>query len=191
MAILDTFKKLLKGAVLFYSLPTGERIEVHKSFQMGAHRKLYISSESALTVLENVTMREFCNIVVESNANLHIGRNVFFNNFCSINCIDRIAIGDDTLIGEGVKIYDHNHQYVTQPNFEVAKDKFVSSPVIIGKNCWIGSNVTILKGVTIGDNVIIGAGCLIYKSIPDNHIVRSETSLLIEPLKNGNNEQKA
>ncbi|MGV3706039.1 MAG: acyltransferase [Arcticibacter sp.] len=189
--MLARIKQYLRKTLLFYSLPGGDKINVHKSFTIGKYRKLYISGESTVTIQQNVALREFCNIVVEKGAELRISSNVFFNNHCSINCMERIEIGEDTLIGEGVKIYDHNHRYVTEPSFEVFKDRFVSSPVSIGKNCWIGSNVTILKGVSIGDNVIVGAGCLVHRSIPANHIVKFNSQLIVEPLENGNREKKA
>lgn len=189
--MLGRFIQYLRRSLLFYSLPGGDQIHVHKSFTIGKYRKIYISEQATVEVQENVSMREFCNIVVEKDAVLRISSNVFLNNHCSISCMNRIEIGADTLIGEGVKIYDHNHRYITEPSFEVFKDRFVSSPVIIGKNCWIGSNVTVLKGVTIGDNVIIGAGCLIHRSVPANHIVKFSSQLTVEPIENGNREKKA
>jgi acetyltransferase-like isoleucine patch superfamily enzyme len=111
---------------------------------------------------------------------LEIGDRVFINSFSSINCFEKIKIGNDTIIGEGVKIYDHNHAYQFHDGIKVEKNEFTTAPVIIGKNCWIGSNVTILKGVIIGDNVIIGAGCLIHKSIPSNTIVKLNQHLRFE-----------
>ena len=80
------------------------------------------------------------------------------------------------MFGEGVKIYDHNHKFSTDP-VKVEKGAFTTAPVRIGRNCWIGSNVTILKGVTIGDNVIIGTHCLIHQSIPSNSIVKHTEGL--------------
>lgn len=56
-----------------------------------------------------------------------------------------------------------------------------SSPIHIGRDCWIGANTVILKGVTIGDNVVIGANCLIYQDIPDNSIVTHSEQLNIKP----------
>ena len=101
------------------------------------------------------------------------------NNYCSINCLENIEIGENTLFGEGVKIYDHNHQYSSE---KIEHQKFTTAPVKIGKNCWLGSNVIILKGVTIGDNVILGAGCVIYKDIPANSIVINKQEQIIRNL---------
>lgn len=122
--------------------------------------------------------RNSVHIIVDNNAILEIGNHVFMNNFCSVNCLEHVSIGDNTLFGENVKIYDHNHQYKrTENNLNVSPSEFTKAPVIIGKNCWLGSNVTVLKGVTIGDNCIIGAGCTVYNDIPANSTVVHQQDL--------------
>ena len=87
---------------------------------------------------------------------------MFFNNYCSVCAQNEICIGDGTIFGENVKIYDHNHVY-KDPSVLIKHQGYTSAPIHIGKHCWIGSNVTILKGVTIGDNCVIGAGCVFIK----------------------------
>jgi len=94
--------------------------------------------------------------------------NVFLNRDVSINCRDYISIGKNTMFGEGVKVYDHDHLRV---NGKISLLDFNTSPIKIGSNVWIGSNSIILKGVTIGDNVIISAGSIVTKSVPDNVIL--------------------
>lgn len=126
------------------------------------------------------SIRNYCNILVSNDAELHIGNNVFMNNYCSINCLEKIEIGENTLFGEGVKLYDHNHQYSASPEFRVEHQKFNAAPIKIGKNCWIGSNVIVLKGVTIGDNVIIGAGCVIHKDIPSNSMIINKQEHIVK-----------
>jgi len=130
---------------------------------------------------ENVHFKKYCHLLVFNNGQLYIGNGIFFNNYCSINCLDKIEIGDNTMFGEGVKIYDHNHAHsYIDGKLIVDKDSFKTAPVIIGANCWIGSNVTILKGVTIGDNVIIGANNLIYQSVSANTIVKAKADYTTE-----------
>ena len=134
-----------------------------------------------VSISEGVQFRKYCHLLLHPGARLTIGKNVFFNNYCSISCLDQISIGENTLFGEGVKIYDHNHKHsFNAKKLTIARDEFSKSPVRIGKNCWIGSNVTILKNVEIGDNVIIGANCLVYKNIRSNSIVKLNVSLTIE-----------
>jgi acetyltransferase-like isoleucine patch superfamily enzyme len=160
--------------------------KVSENFKIGKYHNLQINLNSSIIIEENVVFREFCNVLVAANSKLIINKNVFFNNYSSINCLEKIEIGENTLFGEGVKIYDHNHDYeYKNQQLNICNEKYTTEPVIIGKNCWIGSNVTILKGVKIGSNVIIGANNLIYKSIEPGLIIKAKTDYniqLITPL---------
>lgn len=109
-------------------------------------------------------------------AKVIIGKKVFFNNYCSINCHERIEIGDNCIFGESVKIYDHNHKF-RDINKTIMSQGYSVKNVTIGKNCWIGSNACILPGSHIGDNVIIGAGTVISGTIPDGMIVTANREL--------------
>lgn len=75
-------------------------------------------------------------------------------------------------------MYDHNHCY-KNANTPIKDQGYTSAPIKVGKHCWIASNVVILKGVTIGDNCCIGAGCIVYKDVPEGTtmINRQELSL--------------
>ena len=124
-------------------------------------------SSSVVIIKDNVRFRDFCKILSGKDSVLEIGKNVFFNNGCSINCLIKIIIGNDCQFGEDVKFYDHNHRY-RNSEININEQGYILGAIKIGNNCWIGSNVVILKGVEIGDNVVIGAGCIIHKSIPSN-----------------------
>ena len=160
--------------------PLSTDIIISTKFLIGKFRNIQVDENAYLLIKDGVIIREFFNLLVFKDARLTIGENVFFNNYCSVNCLGNISIGDNTLLGEGVKIYDHNHKYVFDKGLKVEREQFNISEVSIGKNCWIGSSVTILKGVSIGDNVIIGANCLIYKSIPENSIIKERADLIFD-----------
>lgn len=128
------------------------------------------------------TFRKNFNLYIEKGAKVTFGDNCFFNNSCSVNSLDSITIGDGCIFGEGVKLYDHNHKF-SDLNVPIKKQGFSKAPIKIGHDCWICSNVTILKGVTIGNNCVIGAGCLVYKDIPDNSIVKNSSNLIAETIK--------
>lgn len=158
-----------------------KNVSIHSSFRPGSYIGFRIKQDvKRITVDSNVSCRRNCFFLVYQGATLFIGKGVSFNNHCSINCLDYVEIGENTIFGENVKIYDHNHSYTTNKELHVDKNKYNTGKISIGSNCWIGSNVTILKGVTIGNNVIIGAHCLVYKSIPSNSIVKYKQELLIE-----------
>ena len=127
------------------------------------------------------TFRERFNLTIVNGGGISsrvmIGRNVFFNHDCSITCSgSSVTIGDGTIFGENVKIYDHNHRY-KDTTIPIKEQGYTSAPVTIGKHCWIASNVVILKGVTIGDNSVIGAGCIIHKDVPEGKVVVNKQSL--------------
>ncbi|UQB67769.1 acyltransferase [Epilithonimonas zeae] len=138
-------------------------------FKIGNYSHFSIHPSASLLINNRVNLRNYCNFVLGENATVILEKNVFMNNYCSINAIEKIEIGENTLFGEGVKLYDHNHEYNEKT---VEHRKFTSSPIKIGKNCWLGSNVTVLKGVTIGDNCIIGANCLVHKDVPEGTVLK-------------------
>lgn len=84
-----------------------------------------------------------------------IGDSCYVNRNCLIVAHEKIEIGDNTTIGPGTYFYDHDH----------SESGFVTAPITVGKNVWIGAGCIILKGVTIGDNSVIAAGSLVTKNV--------------------------
>jgi acetyltransferase-like isoleucine patch superfamily enzyme len=85
---------------------------------------------------------------------------------CYIQGINKVYIGDDTLFAPGIKIISANHN-----KNDLKKHDKTTSPIVIGKNCWIGANVVILPGVELGDNVIVAAGAVVSKSFPSDVVI--------------------
>ena len=121
-------------------------------------------------------------LYIAKGAKVSIGDGSYFNNNVSINCLEKITIGKRCMIGENVKLYDHNHRFrdLSRP---IAEQGFTTKPITIGDDCWICSNVTILQGVTIGDHSVIGAGCLIYKDVPPNTVVTADAHTAMRPIE--------
>lgn len=147
-----------------------------KIIQDGTWNVFQINNKADLIVGSNVICRNF-EIFHVSSGKLILHDGVFVNNSCSFNCMERIEIGSGTMMGEGVRFYDHDHIYTAET---IEKWQWTIAPIKVGKDCWIGSNVTILKGVTIGDNTVIGAGCLVRKDIPANSVVYNDGNLIIK-----------
>ena len=103
---------------------------------------------------------------VEINArdcgNIIIGNNVFFNSSCIITARNNIEIGDNTIFGPGVVVYDNDHVI---RDGQVVDNEFITAPVSIGKNVWIGANTVILKGSKIEDGSIIAAGSVVKGNV--------------------------
>ncbi len=115
-----------------------------------------------------VRMRKGLDVRVLSDAKgaLSIGNNVFFNNWCTVTCQESIAIGDGTVVGPGCAIFDNDHDF----RAEQMSGNYITSPIVIGKNVWLGANVTVTRGVTIGDNAVIAANAVVTHDIPANCI---------------------
>lgn len=139
------------------------------------------ATDSSIEIGDDVLFRDYCQLRSVMNGKLKIGERVFFNNFCSIICGGETIIGNDCQFGEGVKFYDHNHQYTSGEN--INNQGYKTGKIKIGNNCWFGSGVIILRNVEIGDNVVIGAGCIIHQSIPSNSVVKKEQELLVTSYK--------
>ncbi len=147
------------------------RFTIEKRLSYGRLFGLFFDASASKVVLgSDVQFRDYCQISSGMDGTLTIGKNVFFNNNCSINCFHSITIGDNCQFGEGVKFYDHNHRYKATDKL-INQQGYSTGSIHIGNNCWIGSNVVILKDVVIGDDVVVGAGCIIHQSIPSNNVV--------------------
>ena len=111
--------------------------------------------------------------MISKKGYIEIGDKCFFNNGCSLNANKYIHIGEGTIFGENVKVYDHNHRFrdFSKP---IKEQGFSDGEVVIGKHCWIGSNVALLKNTHIGDNCVIGAGCVVDGEIQDNTLVKNK-----------------
>jgi acetyltransferase-like isoleucine patch superfamily enzyme len=98
--------------------------------------------------------------------NIHLGRNSHINQYCCIWASEnaRIVLGDDLLMGPGVKIFSSNHRAEIGPPMNV--QPFREKDIIIGNDVWLGANCVVVAGVTIGDGCIIGAGSVVTTDVP-------------------------
>jgi len=130
---------------------------------------------------KKTTYRKGFSLIISKSGKIHIEKNCFFNNYCSIASNKSIFIGEGTIFGENVKIYDHNHCYMDSIK-PIKEQGYASSPIVIGRHCWISSNVVILKGVTIGDNCVIGASCIVHKNVPSNSILINQQQIIMKKM---------
>jgi acetyltransferase-like isoleucine patch superfamily enzyme len=107
-------------------------------------------------------------VSIQPGATLIIGSDVCLRRFTTIEVMERVVIGNDTLIAEMVTIRDHEHKVI--PGALYRRSGFTIAPVEIGKNVWLGNKVTVTSGTRIGDNAIIGANAVVTHDIPDNSI---------------------
>lgn len=168
----------------YFAYIYSSQVSLHESVSLGRYSSIIIppgARAAKLTIKKQTRFRKFCTITLDASGELIIGENTFFNNYCSLNCLGRITIGNNTLFGEGIKMYDHNHVF-NKKDVILESQGMSIGQITIGNNCWIGSNCVILNNVVIGDNVVIGAGCIISASIPSNTLVKATQQTIDTPI---------
>lgn len=157
-----------------------------KKVQFGRGTSFDIRAANFQMTIGDAKFSDYCFVRIRQDGELAIDSGVFFNAFCSVNCLGSIQIGRNTIFGEAVRIYDHNHKFrdvEAISKIGYGKQGYSIGNVKIGSGCWIGSNVVILKNVVVGDHVVIGAGCTLSNiEIPAHSIVRQANNLDIKKM---------
>ena len=127
--------------------------------------------------------------VFGKDSQLIIEDNVMANYRLHIGAAKYIKIGSNTLFGSDCTVMDHSHGGYkggshSDPSIPPVKRDLVSSPIVIGNNCWFGDRVFIMPGVTIGDGVVVGAGSIITKDLPANCLAAGVPAKIIKKFSN-------
>lgn len=77
---------------------------------------------------------------------------------------ERVVIGAYAMIGEYTSIRDQDH--ALSPAAHVRDAGYVTAPVTIEADAWIGRGCAVLKGVTIGERAVVGANSVVTRPIP-------------------------
>ena len=142
-----------------FSIPLSSNIEINK--------------ESRVIIKKGFGMGRNVNIKVRNQSECIIGKGVFLNDNCILTIRKKIEIGDNTIIGPNVMMFDHDHNYKSIDR----KNNFICKEIKIGENVWIGGNVCILKGSDIGNNSVIAAGSIVNGRVPSNTIYYSKNNV--------------
>ncbi len=102
-------------------------------------------------------------VMVSTNGTLKLGtKNTFIGSNSTIICFDNVVIGDNVGMAWNTQIYDSNFHY-TRTVGESSGVSKLTSPVVIGDNCWIGNNSTFTRGCRLPDNSIVCNNSLMNK----------------------------
>ncbi|MFN0010116.1 MAG: acyltransferase [Phycisphaerales bacterium] len=97
------------------------------------------------------------------------GSRIYCNRFTMFDATELIEVGNDTMIGPGCYITDHDHG--TALGQKMHEQPLVSVPTRIGRDVWLGAHAVVLKGVTIGDGAIVAACTVVTRDVAAGAIV--------------------
>lgn len=180
-------------SVLFSALKFGILGLIHRNHfridgiqRFSPNTEVLISENGTIHLGKKVRAHRRARLTVFGDGLLEIGSNTALGNGVSITCMEKVVIGEGVQIGPDTKIYDHDHDFRVPGG--VKAEKFVTSPVEIGDNSWIGCNVVILRGTVIGKNCIIAAGSVLKGTYPDNSVIvqKRQTTVTTYPFEERN-----
>ena len=176
------FRNVLGTLKLFYyKICYGKRLKWSGLPRFSDKASLRVRKNSQITLSNNSYFDKGTLLRLTDNAKFTIGKNSGFNSYCVITCQDSITIGDNVMFGPFVTIHDHDHVYKTKELMK--KSGYVTAPIVIEDNVWIGGNVVILKGVRIGTGSVIAAGTIVNKDVPPNTVVYNKKEVVYKEIE--------
>lgn len=170
------------------------KVEFGKNLNLYGVPVIFKKGESQLNIGENCTIKSsfLSNLVGltqrtiivtrTEDAKIEIGNNVGISG-ATIYARKGISIGDNTLIGGNVKIFDNDfHPVEVEARNIDDKDAIRTREVVIGKDCFIGCNALILKGTKIGDGSVVGAGSVVCGEFPGGVVIAGNPARVIKKL---------
>jgi acetyltransferase-like isoleucine patch superfamily enzyme len=151
------------------------KIRCGKNFTLGDYSTLNALCKNGVTIGNNVTFGKNSNIqcygvMSDLGDALIIGNNVGINANCYLAVRGKISIGNDVIMGPGVKIFSENHNF-TRKDLPTRLQGVTKGDVVIGDDVWIGAGAIVLSGVRLGTGAIVAAGSVVNKDVDDFSIV--------------------
>lgn len=182
LALLDAGETITGGspahAVMHDTSQDALRIagELNTGYHEPAEVRELLARLIGAPVDETVTL--FPPFTADFGKNITLGERVFINSGCRFQDQGGITIGDDCLIGHNAVIATLQHDIDPR-----RRSDLIPSPVVIGRNVWLGANVTVLPGVTIGEDAVIGAGSIVTKNIPAGTIAVGSPARVVRTIE--------
>lgn len=169
LAIQKSFARFGKGSLI--QLPASLWGEAAISIGSGVH----LGANSWLHALASLEAKDSPVIEIRDRC--------IFSGDVTISATLGVVIEEDVIIGRGVHISDHSHQFrdISSPiqNQGVTGAKRVT----VGRGSWIGQGAIICPGVTIGKNAVIGGNSLVRSDVPDFCVYAGTPAKLIRKIE--------
>lgn len=120
-------------------------------------------------------------IAIKSPHNISIGDRFSIHEFCYLDALGGIRIGNDVAIAHGCSILSTNHTWDDQ-DIPIKYNLVKVAPVEIGDDVWIGCGVRILAGTKINHRVVVAAGSVVRGELKSGYIYGGIPAKRLKPL---------
>jgi acetyltransferase-like isoleucine patch superfamily enzyme len=148
----------------------------------GCNLDIRLGKNSVLIIEDQCIVGDGCLLECADNAAIRLGRKVLLFKDVVISARESIEIKQNTLIGEFSSIIDSDRSF-NNIDIPIIEQGYLSKPICIDEDVWIGRGVAILKGVTIGRHSVIGANSVVTKNIPETVVAGGIPAKVIKDLK--------
>lgn len=172
--------KKVAALLRFYWIKTmSSGVRIPKLSFIGPHCMVKGEDGGSVTAAGKIRLDGYGELIAKGK--LSVGHNFVMNGYSRVIAHKHITIGNNVVIARFVSVLDHDHAFSRNGgNGDLVFDGYITAPISIGNNVWLGDKVSIMKGVTIGDNVIIGANSVVTKDIPSNCIAAGVPAKVIK-----------
>ena len=102
--------------------------------------------------------------------NCEIGDNISIHDFCYIDAIGGVKIGDNTRIAHNCSIISGRHKYEI-PEKMIVDSGYTTDAIFIGCDVWLSTGVVITQGLRIGEGAVVGANSVVTKDVAPYSLV--------------------
>lgn len=184
MRILDHFFFSLRHRLANGSrISLGSYIKGHAHIRLGRKCKIHDAASvdavdgKGVVLGDGVTLNRYA-YVQGGLGGVVLGNRVEINNFAVVDGTGGVTIGDDSLLGPGVRVISYRHG--TALGSSIRSQSVVAKPISIGHDVWICANAVILGGVTIGDGAVIAAGAVVRSDVAPYTMVAGVPARMIK-----------
>lgn len=112
-------------------------------------------------------------ILIKFPWKLAIGDNTWVGEGVWLDNVDQITIGSDCCLSQGVYVCTGNHDW-SKETFDL-----VIQPVTVNDGAWLGAFARIGPGVTIGEDAVVAMGAVALEDVAENTVVQGNPASVL------------
>lgn len=117
------------------------------------------------------------NVCIKYPWKLTIGNNVWLGEYCWIDNIDDVIIGNNVCVSQGALLITGNHDY-TKVDFP-----YRNAPIVIEDGVWIGAKSVVAPGVKIAEQSILSLGTVMTRDTEPHGIYAGNPAVKVKQRK--------